>query len=163
MNDPTDAYERDEPYEWDYEDAEDQRPRIMWGRLISLIVLVVASFLLGRATTTQSSLQDELDEARAEAEAAEEEVRTLEQQLAAEDAEIAIASPSPTAEEEEEQARPRAGRTYIVKSGDTLAGLALRFYGDSSLDDLIAEANDIEDPSSLSVGMKLIIPPDPND
>jgi len=50
---------------------------------------------------------------------------------------------------------------YIVKSGDTLAGIARAFYGDESKWDLIYEANRQTigaDPNRLKVGMQLRIP-----
>jgi 5'-nucleotidase len=55
------------------------------------------------------------------------------------------------------------GETYVVESGDTLASIAEDFYGDASLDDFLAEANGITDPSSLSVGTELTIPPKPEE
>ena len=52
--------------------------------------------------------------------------------------------------------------TYIVKSGDTLAGIIVRFYGsyDDSKISIIAEANKMSNPHSLQIGQKLIIPMD---
>ncbi|MBW3086210.1 hypothetical protein KEM60_02421 [Austwickia sp. TVS 96-490-7B] len=47
---------------------------------------------------------------------------------------------------------------YVVESGDTLWGLAERFYGDGSQYTRIAEANDMDDPNILDVGQVLIIP-----
>ena len=57
----------------------------------------------------------------------------------------------------------RAGRAYIVQTGDTLTGLAARFYGDSSLYDLIYEANRdaLPSPDRLTVGDTLQIPERP--
>jgi nucleoid-associated protein YgaU len=52
-------------------------------------------------------------------------------------------------------------RTYVVKPGDTLRDLAVRFYGDVDLARLIAEENGIEDTSQLLVGDELEIPPEP--
>jgi len=47
------------------------------------------------------------------------------------------------------------GQVYIVKSGDTLYGIAKKFG--VSVDDLV-KANNIKDPNKLSIGDKLIIP-----
>jgi len=47
---------------------------------------------------------------------------------------------------------------YIVKSGDTLGGIANHFYGDASKYTLIAEANHIKNPNIIQVGWELIIP-----
>lgn len=50
--------------------------------------------------------------------------------------------------------------TYTVGLGDSLGGLALRFYGDSALFDVIFEANRglMGSPDKLRVGQVLIIP-----
>lgn len=52
--------------------------------------------------------------------------------------------------------------TYIVKSGDTLAGIIIRFYGsyDASKIDKIAQASKMTNPHALQIGQKLIIPMD---
>ena len=52
------------------------------------------------------------------------------------------------------------GKPYIVVSGDTLGGIAKKFYGKSSLDDVIFRANTkvIKDRNKLSPGMRLVIP-----
>ncbi|HEV3472353.1 MAG TPA: LysM peptidoglycan-binding domain-containing protein, partial [Actinomycetota bacterium] len=102
----------------------------------------------------------ELERANDRIEELETDVTTLEQQLEAEQRAAAIET-TPTPDAETTPAAGGEGETYIVKSGDTLAGIAIKFYGDASLDDLIAEANGIEDPQSLRPGDELIIPPEP--
>ena len=47
---------------------------------------------------------------------------------------------------------------YTVVAGDTLSGLALRFYGDAELHRLIASASGIADAAVIHVGQRLIIP-----
>ena len=49
---------------------------------------------------------------------------------------------------------------YVVKEGDTLESIIIRFYGafDMSRVDAIAEANKMSNPNALSIGQKLIIP-----
>ncbi|EPF21273.1 LysM peptidoglycan-binding domain-containing protein [Microcystis aeruginosa] len=49
-------------------------------------------------------------------------------------------------------------QTYTIKSGDTLRGIALKFYGDASKFVVIQEANDIANPNQISVGQVLEIP-----
>jgi LysM repeat protein len=53
---------------------------------------------------------------------------------------------------------PPEQRTHVVNDGDTLYRLAARFYGDGRLWTRIAEANGIDDPTSLRAGQTLIIP-----
>ncbi len=47
---------------------------------------------------------------------------------------------------------------YQVVSGDTLSGLAERFYGDSSLFPVISVINRLADPDQIDVGQELLIP-----
>ena len=47
---------------------------------------------------------------------------------------------------------------YQVVSGDTLSGLAERFYGDGSLSGVIAVINHLADANQISVGQELLIP-----
>lgn len=51
---------------------------------------------------------------------------------------------------------------YTVKSGDTLEGIVIRFYGryDASKVAQIAAANKMSNPNALQIGQKLIIPMD---
>ncbi len=49
---------------------------------------------------------------------------------------------------------------YVVKEGDTLESIVIRFYGafDMSKVNAIQEANKMANPNALSIGQKLIIP-----
>ncbi len=49
---------------------------------------------------------------------------------------------------------------YIVKEGDTLESIVIRFYGafDMNKVNLIQDANKMANPNALSIGQKLIIP-----
>lgn len=51
-------------------------------------------------------------------------------------------------------------RTYVVKKGDTLSGIAKKMYGSENQYRKILNANrkTIKDPNKLRVGQKLIIP-----
>lgn len=57
-----------------------------------------------------------------------------------------ISSPAPTA------------RYYTVVSGDTLWGIAKRFYGNGNRYPEIASANNIANPNIIYIGQKLLIP-----
>jgi LysM repeat protein len=50
------------------------------------------------------------------------------------------------------------GKTHTVQSGDTLWGLAKKYYGDGSQYTKIASANSIANPNVISVGQVLTIP-----
>ena len=65
--------------------------------------------------------------------------------------EVAVKTP---AEEPVEQAEER---TYTVKGGDTLGGIALETLGSTKYWKLIAERNNV-DPMKIRIGMTLIIP-----
>ena len=57
---------------------------------------------------------------------------------------------------------PSAGsQTYTMKAGDTLYGVARRFYGDGKLWTKVFEANKdkIRDVSDIPIGTVLVIPP----
>jgi len=53
---------------------------------------------------------------------------------------------------------PKGAQQYVVKRGDTLAQIALRFYGDAKRYIDIAQANGITNPGMIRVGQALIIP-----
>ena len=165
MDDRTESFETYEPesYEWDYEEAADRPPRVLWGRILALGVLLLLAFWLGRQSAPSgTSDSSALAAARAELAEAQGELRDLEAQVEA--GAVADPTPKPESTPEETEAAPTGEeQTYIVKSGDNLAAIALKFYGDSSLADVIADANDIQDPSEIRPGDKLIIPPEPTD
>jgi hypothetical protein len=50
-------------------------------------------------------------------------------------------------------------RTYVVREGDSLDGIAYREYGESRHWRFIAESNDIDDPLTLRPGRILALPP----
>ncbi len=59
---------------------------------------------------------------------------------------------------ENEPNSPDHTKTYLVKAGDTISGIAGLFYGDPRLWRPIAERNAIDDPRRLSSGALLTIP-----
>ena len=150
-------YESEEAYEWDYDDAP-QRPggKILWGRVVILAIGLFLAFWLGRTTAPEGipasrveGLQDDIRDLQAE----NEELQAVLAQPTTEPTD----TETPTGEEEEPT---EPGESYVVKSGDTLRGIAQTFCGDPSFDDLIAEANDIDDPTNLPVGTEITIPAD---
>lgn len=157
MTQPFEPYEPEHSYDWDYAEETDERPpRVLWGRVAILGAALVLAFLLGRSTAPQGVSQQEFDalrRARAELEAQLEQARA--QPVVTPTPEV-TGTPEATTEPEAE------GQTYVVQAGDTLRGIAERFYDDPTLDDLIAEANDITDPTQLRIGQELTIPPKPD-
>jgi LysM repeat protein len=72
------------------------------------------------------------------------------------------AAPAPAAEAppvETAGPAPTTSQTYTVRSGDTLSGISVKFYGTSSRWTQIADANGITNPKTLAVGKVLTIPP----
>ncbi|HEX3327567.1 MAG TPA: LysM domain-containing protein [Actinomycetota bacterium] len=142
--------------EWESETR--PRGRILWGRLIALAVALLIAFLVGRATAgggggvsaaQYSQVKSDLAAARAQ----------LANRVTPGATPTAPAtSPSPSTSTTPGAA---SGTTYVVKPGDTLRGIAEKFYGDVTLVDLIVQANHISDPTLVHQGTKLIIPPKP--
>ena len=59
----------------------------------------------------------------------------------------------------ESEAGAAGGRaSYVVRPGDTLAGIAGKVYGDKSKYRRIQEANNLKDARSIKVGQALVIP-----
>lgn len=71
-----------------------------------------------------------------------------------------FADPAVTVSKLESQAAEHA-RTYVVKRGDTLSGIAASQYGDASKWRGIAAANRITNPRTLQPGTPLALPPQP--
>ncbi len=49
-------------------------------------------------------------------------------------------------------------QSYVVRSGDTLIAIALRYYSDARYQELIGKRNGITDPRALRAGDAIIIP-----
>jgi nucleoid-associated protein YgaU len=137
--------------------------RILWGRLLLLLVALALAFLAGRSTAPPDASEAELRAVQAELDSARERVDELEAAALAEPEPTPTESPAPAAPEDEEPAEPEPAeeRIYVVRAGDTLSEIAERFYENASMGDVIAEANDITDPAQLSVGRELVIPEKP--
>lgn len=154
-------YEPDQP-----SFGEERATNVLWGRVITLGVVLLLVFFLGRASGGSSeevdTLRDQLAAARAEIDQLESETRAPVQPSPTLSPVIspgapgagATATPSPTG-----TAAATTEQSYVVKSGDTLSRIANRFYGNAQLDDCIATANQIANASALTVGRTLKIPP----
>lgn len=170
MTETFEPYRPDTSYDLDYE--EEPQPghtgRVLWGRVAILGVALLLAFLIGRASGggPEGVPQSDYDEAVAERNELRSEVATLEDQLAAaqQPTPEPTTSPDAAAGAEDEATDPEnesEGTTYVVEEDDTLASIAAEVYGDSGLAEFLAEANGIEDPSTLYIGQELVIPPEP--
>jgi nucleoid-associated protein YgaU len=168
MTESFEPYRPESSYELDYDEEPDRGTpgRILWGRVVVLGLALLLAFLLGRATRGGGGVSEaDFEEVRAERNELRADVEDLEARLqqAQQDPTPPPASASPGTDEgaTDPENETEGGTTYIVESGDTLQSIAIEVYGDASLDDFLAEANNITDPESLSVGQELIIPPEP--
>jgi nucleoid-associated protein YgaU len=138
-------------------DAPEPGLTIRWGRVAALVVALAVAFLLGWRLASRTSASPELARARRDLQQARAQIDEL--RAAAGEAASPTPSASPTPEPEAtEGADVEVGDTYVVKPGDTLQSIAQKFYEDRTLDDVIARANDITDPSQLTIGRELVIP-----
>lgn len=152
-------------YDWDYAEGgpggegPETAPNILWGRLVALGILVIVVFLIGRWSAPNGVSEEDLAAARADVRAAQEKVDELEAALTQP---TVTPSPSITAGTEDDTAVDATfdGKTYTVVEGDTMREIADRFCGDPSKDDVIADFNNIADPTLISVGTELKIPED---
>jgi len=56
---------------------------------------------------------------------------------------------------------PTGNREYVVKQGDTIQMISKRFYGSVKHYLFLMQANNLDDPRSVRIGTKLVIPPNP--
>ena len=148
-------------YEWDYEDDRSSRPKVLWGRIVILAIVLILAYLLGRSTAPEGIPEGTLEQARAESAQLEEQNQSLADQV--EELEAAQESPAPTTTTAAGGTDETAGaETYTVRRGDTLTSIAQEICEDPSLDNAIGELNDISDPEQLPVGSEIDIPEDCN-
>jgi nucleoid-associated protein YgaU len=178
LTEPFEPYQPEPAYDWEYDEEPRSRkgaqmPNVLWGRVAILGALILFAFLLGRITKSSGVPASELEAANDEISTLQTDVETLQDENAAlqqQVDELQTTAPATDTSTEDDTATTDDGdttatdedsQTYTVKSGDTLSIIAEDFYGDASLDDFIAEANGIDDPTAISVGQELIIPPAP--
>ena len=173
MTEPLEPYEPagSHDLEWEYDQEHEEQPRVLWGRVAVLAGMLLLAFFIGRMTkstgvpesdltkaeTRVTELEQQNDDLKTElaaAQAAEEKDTTEGDEAVAEDGTSEETAADPAAAGEAE------GMNYTVKPGDTLTTIAAEFYNDPSLDDFLAEYNEITDPSSLAVGQVIFLPDD---
>jgi nucleoid-associated protein YgaU len=150
---PAPSYE----YEYDYDDRK-AGPRVLWGRVAALAVVLLLAFWLGR--TTAGSDDEKVKQLQARVTSLENDNEDLQTQIEALQQPQVETSPTVEPTIEETTAPPVEGAEYIVQKGDTLRLIAQKKCGDPEAADLLAEVNDIADPTLISVGQVLTIPAD---
>lgn len=177
LTEPFQPYEgttTDDAFDYGYDEPEPRKPGgdILWGRVAVLGAVVLVAFLIGRSTAGGGVSTAQFEEARAATTAANEKIDELEAQIVELQAQLNADENAGTGNQGDGNNNnsgdnegggdtTSGAETYVVASGDTLQTIAEQFYGDASLDDFLAEANDITDPTSLQVGQTLTIPPKP--
>ncbi len=172
MTEPLEPYEpaEFEELEWEYDQEQARSPHVLWGRVAVLGGMLLIAFFLGRTTKSAGVPEAELDEARSEVRALQQDNEDLKSEVAAAEAARDAAENAETTEpatgeasagtEDTTGEAEAEGMNYTVKPGDTLTTIAEETYGDASLDDFLAEYNEITDPTALSVGQTIFLPDD---
>lgn len=130
--------------------------RVLWGRVGALVFLVGWAFVLGRCSAPGGVPAEELRRVNQQLADEKSKVQRLQEQKAS-------PSPSPSPVSENPSATPSpspTSQTHIVKSGETLRGISLKYYKTPNLANVIAEANNLRG-NQLRVGQELTIPPKP--
>jgi hypothetical protein len=179
MTEPYETYDDQSDYDWDYDEDRPPRPKILWGRVISLVVFMFLAFLLGQWMGSGGTVsEDEFTALQAENDQLQGEVDDLEADLA--DAQAALANQEPTdgttGEEEDpgtndppEELEPR---TYTVQQGDSLVAILTKKpptgYGcrivtneegdEVDMVDNVVSANPGLTPNSLNAGQEITLP-----
>lgn len=145
-------------YDWEYAEAPPP-PRILWGRVAAAAGAALLFFLIGRGTANQGVSEEQYQAARRRLAQAQQEVNRLQDEVRA--AQQATEQNTNTDEDAADRGRPATAadaRVYTVRSGDTLTTIAQKFYRDPDRAELIAQVNNIDDPSEIEVGDELLIP-----
>jgi len=133
--------------------------RILWGRVVVLLVALQLAFILGRCTSPRVP-KGEFNRVNQQLTQANSEIKTLK----AKPSPSASPSPSPSASASSSPgASPSPSGSaqvtaYTVKPGDTLRGISIKVYGTPLLANKIGEANNVQ-AGALKVGSVLNIPP----
>lgn len=162
-----------------YSEREPQDMQILWGRVAVLGGALLLALLLGMWLSGGDEGVDE--EVHAELTRENERLAEQNEELQQQIDELSQGQPPenpPTADDDEDNdddsdtdsdsdsdsdsdGGDGESQVYVVQQGDTLSGIAQRFYGSSGKEarERIAEANGIEPDATLTVGQELTIPP----
>lgn len=158
-----------------YSDREPQDMHVLWGRVAALGGALLLAFLFGTWVADGSPTEDEIEASETYQELLEERNQLADDNSELEDQldQLSRGEPPenpPTADNDSDDGdgdsdsddgSDEQSQVYVVRQGDTLSGVAQRFYGSSGREarERIAEANDIEPDATLTVGQELTIPP----
>lgn len=193
MTEPLDTYDDQGDYDWDYEESEDRgpRPKVLWGRVISLVLFMLIAFLIGRWSvggvseedfTTVKDQNAQLEEDVAALEQENTELRALVDNQDAQD-------PGGTGDDGEDEdpegddtggdSEALEAKEYTVESGDTLSAIVKKHYGctlpvdeegnEVDLTEATIETNQASaeadgvtfDPAALVADQIILLPPKP--
>jgi nucleoid-associated protein YgaU len=163
--------------DFDFDGPEDVGGRILWGRVAVFGGALLLALILGRCTAGGGGVPEaRFSEVLASASAAEsaldqnaQTIATLQQELQAARTPatgggVTPTTPptGPTGAAGTPTTDESGNRIYTVQSGDTLSTIAEAVYGDPTAFGIIAQANNIGQGDTLTVGESLIIPPNPD-
>jgi nucleoid-associated protein YgaU len=168
LMEPLEPYEPQTSYDWDpEEEPARESSNVLWGRIAFFGLALLLAFIIGRISAPNGISESQLKEANAEITSLKADNEDLKSQLAEAQA-AATAQPSPdasTSPDTEVSPSPDTGgdatvtgEEYVVQRGDTLNTISEKFYGDTKYGDYLADVNNIDDPSALTIGMTLTIP-----
>ena len=167
MTEPLDTYDDQGDYDWDYDDVEDHgpRPKILWGRVISLVVFMLIAFLIGRMSKSGGVDEAEFQAVVDSQQELEAQVADLEEENASLQALIDNqnnAGGGGNNEPEEEEPDPSSAddtlepKVHTVQSGETLSKIIKDEYGcvvavsggnEVDLTENVTDTNKADDPA----------------
>jgi nucleoid-associated protein YgaU len=151
-------YEPQQTYDWDVAEEKPERPNILWGRAVVLGAILLIAFFIGRASAPNGIPSEQVQALRQEKADLQTQVDDLKAALSAQP------TPSPTVTVGGGGGGTTDttfnGKVYVVQSGDTLRGIADKFCGDPTKDDILADFNGLSDASDIHPGDEIKIPED---
>lgn len=186
MTEPLDTYEDQGDYDWDYDDAEERgpRPKVLWGRVISMIVFMLIAFFIGRMSKDSGVDEAEFQAVVDEQQQLEEQVTTLQEEN--DSLQALIDNQNNTGgggnNDPEEEPDPNSAddtlepKVHTVQPGETLSVIIKKEYGcvvavsdegeEVDLTDNVTDTNKADDPAFdpalLAAGQEVLLPPLPS-
>lgn len=108
-------------------------------------------------TQQESNVTETVDEQQAEESESGQQSDTDVEQMSTQPESASLSETKESAEENATQAIARP-TSYVVKKGDSLAGIARKFYGNASMVTEICKVNRIENPDQIHPGQNILLP-----